>query len=231
MKRSLTLALAAFALVIAAPSALAVRMRVVDAPLPSGTAMATVTDCASISASSPNTACSVTDINATYTMRFVDAGLPGCAAATSVAGVGPTDLDGFTYCIILVNFTKPKAPLTGFNFTFEVPNAGPNDDYSQVQCTGIPGNVSSTFCPPAPLIAGASVTASFSAHPGVPVAEVAYLFVDFANQPGDASVTFSGPVSVPEPGELGLFGLGLLAIGLGYGWEKRRKSCRTGDAV
>jgi hypothetical protein len=38
------------------------------------------------------------------------------------------------------------------------------------------------------------------------------------NSPGAANVT----LSVPEPGELGLFGLGLLMLGVGYGWRRRR---------
>ena len=52
--------------------------------------------------------------------------------------------------------------------------------------------------------------------------------------PYDANNGF-GPItatfSVPEPGELGLFGLGLLAIGAGYGWGKRRQSRRTHTAA
>jgi hypothetical protein len=45
-----------------------------------------------------------------------------------------------------------------------------------------------------------------------------YLITDFIDQPNPATVT----VSVPEPGELGLFGLGLLMLGLGYGWRRRQ---------
>ena len=51
-----------------------------------------------------------------------------------------------------------------------------------------------------------------------------YLITDFEYQPDPATVT----VSAPEPGELGMFGLGLLALGLVYGWRKRRQA-RGGD--
>jgi hypothetical protein len=47
-----------------------------------------------------------------------------------------------------------------------------------------------------------------------------YLMTDFVNQPDPALVT----VSVPEPGALGLFGLGLLGIGVGLGWRRRQPS-------
>jgi hypothetical protein len=55
----------------------------------------------------------------------------------------------------------------------------------------------------------------------VPVGQLAYLFVDFTNNPGTSSVT--ADISVPEPGVLGLFGVGLLAIGVGYSWRKGRQ--------
>jgi hypothetical protein len=230
MKRYLLLALAAFAFVIVAPSAMAVRVRVVDAPAvplePSAS-----TDCTLLSAINPNAACPISDINATYKMSFVDVAKPGCQAAAGVAGVGPAGIAGFNFCIILQNVTQPNVPLTGFNFTFIVPDAGLGDDYSFIDCSGVPSNVTNSFCPSAPLIVGSSITVSFAANPGVPVPEVAYLFVDFANNPGNASVTVSGPISVPEPGELGLFGLGLLGICVGYGWEKRRQSHRIKSAA
>lgn len=228
MKHSLSLALAALAFVLSAPDASAVRMRVVDAPPP---ALATFTDCALISNINSSAPCSVTDITATYQMGFVDASVPGCQAASALPGVGIDGISGFNFCIILVNQTLPQSGLTGFNFTFTVPDAIPGlDDYSFVFCDGLPGAVSNTFCPPGPLHAGDIISASFaSAGSGVPVGDLAYLFVDFGNNPGVASVTVSGPVSVPEPAELGLFGLGLLVIGAGYCWEKRRQIRRTGS--
>jgi hypothetical protein len=36
-------------------------------------------------------------------------------------------------------------------------------------------------------------------------------------------------VSVPEPGALGMFGLGLLVLGVGFGWQKRRQA-RTSNS-
>ena len=234
MKHYLPLALAALAFFVAAPSAFAVRIRVIDAPtLPPATNSGA--DCTQLSALNPNAACPISDINATYLMSFVGAENPGCQGAAAVNGVGAIGIAGFNYCIILQNVTQPQMPLTGFDFTFIVPDAGSGDVYSFIECDGFPESVSNSFCPPAsvsnPLHSGEIIHVSFAADPGVPVPEVAYLFVDFENNPGNASVTVSGPVSVPEPGALGLFGLGLLAIGVGYGWEKRRQNGRINHAT
>ena len=209
MKHYLALALAAFALILVAPSASAIRIRVVDAP---------PVDCTALSAIDPNATCSITDPNDTYAMSFVPASGAGCQSAEAIPDPG-ADITGFNWCILLTNLSG--APLTTFNFTFAVPNQGANDDYNNVFCDGFPDSVSNSFCPSGPLHVGDMITASFSADPGVPHRETPYLFVDFENNPGTATVTL---VSVPEPGELGLFGLGLLAIGVGYGWEKRRQS-------
>ncbi len=218
MKRYPTLALMALALVFAAPSAFAVRMRVVDAPPIPGSSAATVSDCTS---NAVNTPCAITDVSDTYLINFVAATNTGCQTAANVPGVGTSGIAGFDFCMMLSNETSPQTPLGGFNFTFVVPTADAGDDYSFVFCDGIPGSVTSTVCPSGPLQAGDMVTASFSVSPGLPVGEVAYLFVDFSNNPGTGSLTVDA--SVPEPGELGLFGLGLLAIGVGYGWQKRRR--------
>jgi hypothetical protein len=215
MKHYLALALAAFALILVAPGASAVRIRVVDAP---------PVDCTALTDISPNTACSITDLSDIYKMSFVDASLPGCQSATSVPDA---DIDSFNWCIIFNNLSGDF--LTSLNFTFTVPTQGDNDDYSFVFCDAVPSSVSSTFCPEGPVQAGDIITATFSADPGVPTGEDAYLFVDFENNPGDVNATFAS-TSVPEPGELGLFGLGLLAIGVGYGWEKRRQSRRIHTA-
>jgi hypothetical protein len=176
---------------------------------------------------SPDTACSIVNTTDTYALNFVDASQPGCQAANNATGVQLGDLAGFTYCVILNNLSN--SPLTTFNFTFTVPPQGLNDDYTTLDCSGIPTSVSSTFCPSAsvtaPLVGGALLSASFSANPGVPNGEDAYLFIDFANSPGTTSLTLTPlrPLRVPEPGELGLFGLGLLAIGAACGLRMRRE--------
>jgi hypothetical protein len=54
-----------------------------------------------------------------------------------------------------------------------------------------------------------------------------YLITDFIENPGYAEVT----VSVPEPGTLGLFGLGLLALGVGVGLQRRRQTSRSNEAA
>jgi hypothetical protein len=213
MKHYLALALAAFALILAAPSASAVRIRVVDAP---------PVDCTTLP---PNTACTVIGTDSSYLMSFMPVAGPDGVACRSAAAVPEpaADISGFNWCIIFNNLSG--SPLTNLNFTFTVPTQGINDDYSFVFCDGVPSSVSSTFCPQGPVQPGDIITATFSANPGVPNRQDAYLFVDFEHNPGDATVTF-----VPEPGELGLFGLGLLAIGVGYGWEKRRQRRPTHTA-
>ncbi|MEO6798913.1 MAG: PEP-CTERM sorting domain-containing protein [Rhodanobacter sp.] len=221
MKRYLALTLAALALVLAAPSAFAVKVRGVDATPP--------VDC---TGNGVNTACSIIDPNDTYIMNFVPATSGICEAAKYTPGVAAGDLNGFTWCTVLVNFSQ--SALTSLDFTFTVPEQGMHDDYNTVTCDGIPAGLSASFCPPAslaaPLTAGDSFNVSFSAFPGVPVGQAAYLFVDFTNTPGTTSLRFS-PLSVPEPGELGLFGLGLLGIGVGYGWRRRRQTSRGNEAT
>jgi hypothetical protein len=205
MKRYLLLALAAFSFLMVAPSAMAVRVRVVDAP---------TVDCTAIPA---NTICAVTDANASYAMSFLPVSNALCQSATGV----PADISGFTWCIIFNNLSR--APRTSLDFSFTVPTQASGDDYSSVICDGVPSSVTKTFCPLGPVEAGNTISTLFSASPGVPNGESVYLFVDFQNSPGTTVATFA-PVSVPEPGALGLFGLGLLGIGLGYGWKKR---CQT----
>lgn len=219
MKRYLSLALAAFALVIAAPSALAVRIRVVDAPPKDCTAQ---------------TVCGIVDGTNTYDMNFVNALDPnlGCQSAAALPKPG-ADISGFTYCIVMDNISS--SPLNTLSFIFTVPAAGLEDDYNNVECDGFPASVTKSSCPTPstsnPLQAGQVIHATFSANPGVPNSESFYLFVDFANNPGAVSLTVPGRVSVPEPSELGLFGLGLLVMGVGYGWEKRRRNRRTKQAA
>jgi hypothetical protein len=38
-------------------------------------------------------------------------------------------------------------------------------------------------------------------------------------------------VAVPEPGALGMFGLGLLLLGVGYGWQQRRQKLRQSNVA
>ena len=217
MKHYLALALAAFALVLVAPDASAIRIRVVDAP---------PVDCTTLP---PNTACTVIGTDSSYLMSFMPVeGPEGVACRSAEAVPEPAaDISGFNFCIIFNNLSGN--PLTGLNFTFTVPTQGLNDDYSFVFCDGVPSSVTSSLCPSGPVQAGDIMTATFSANPGVPNRQDAYLFVDFENDPGEVTGTFTS-TSVPEPGELGLFGLGLLAIGVGYGWEKRRQSHRIHTA-
>jgi hypothetical protein len=70
---------------------------------------------------------------------------------------------------------------------------------------------------------GQLFTVSFFANPLLPNSTDFHLFTDFVNSPS-AAVT----VSVPEPGTLGLFGLGLLALGAGTGMRRRHQAFPPG---
>ena len=127
---------------------------------------------------------------------------------------------GYNYCLWMNNATGGN--LATFNFTVPVPveaagqqldcqtfaNFTPTSNCSQI--LPLSGNFTlSFFVPPSALV-----------NPGNDF----YLLTDFDTSPGPASVSVGATVHVPEPGELGLFGLGLLGIGVGYGWKKQRQS-------
>ena len=107
------------------------------------------------------------------------------------------------------------APLANASEMELVPGAKP---WRAVPCGSQPPGFATDNCKDgATVTAGELLDVSFFAS--LPNNTNFYLITDFVNQPGPAIVT----VSVPEPGELGLFGLGLLVLGVGYGWQRRRK--------
>lgn len=200
MKRYLGLAVAAFILVLVAPSAFAVRIRVVDPePIP----------CAR------DTPCTIYDLGTTYQANFVSCSHPA-------AGPIPATVDtaGFTYCLWLNNITGPNASRLDFDLTVPADSVG-----QRLDCDSNEPNVLVVIVCPAslPTTAGGAFTVSFLSNPPLGNNRDFYLLTDFVSDPGSAGVTLSR-ASVPEPGELSLFGLGLLLIGVGYGWEKRRRS-------
>ncbi|HWG66687.1 MAG TPA: PEP-CTERM sorting domain-containing protein [Rhodanobacteraceae bacterium] len=218
MKRYLVLALAALALAIAAPSAFATRV-IFDPPPPSpasGIAPPAGTDC-TLSAGGLNdyTPCNINQINTAYAVTFVD--------CSTLPGLNPPAQG---WCLFMTNVTRRS--LNTFNFQFTAPSGGSSDGSDLLTCGSQPPGFASDNCQDgATVTAGDFLDLSFFA----PLANNTnfYLITDFVNQPGPATVT----VSVPEPSELGLFGLGLLILGVGFVWQKRRQAqtSRSNEAV
>ena len=209
MKRYLALALAAFALVLAAPSAFAINLRVADPP--------------SHIVCGSNTPCNIVTLGDIYQVAFVPC---------STDGIPPGDAaDHFSWCLWMHYSNDSETAATGMAFTLKVPDGGSWDDSNVANCsdTGFPeGTVVSITCPSGPQLAGDLLTISLNINPGFASGNDFFLYTDFLTQtaPDPADVT----LSVPEPGELGLFGLGLLALGVGYGRQRRRHRPQSNDA-
>jgi hypothetical protein len=196
MTRYLILAAAAVVLAITAPEAFATRV-IFDPPaatLPPTTPPQCTGDAP----------CSIGLLNHTYQVNFIP--------CDDVLGV---DTTGFSYCLWMNNVTMHAA--SKFTFQFIVPEGG-SASGDQLECGSIPTNFATDNCPQALPDPGSLFTVSFFPHPPLPNRTDFYLFTDFVNSPGAANVT----LSVPEPGELGLFGFGLFLLGVGYGWRRRQ---------
>ena len=237
---TLPIALAALVLLVASPSAFAAKG--FNAGMSDPTGGQTIPPpndwlCDASSIAHSNQPCQITSLGAPpYTVTFLD-----CAHETT--GVIPNSVDlsqgGTNYtggnCLWLAN--NSGSTLTAFSFTMPVPT-GLRGDTITCQSAG-----SGTGAEPAFTATGAcaqpgglvlqdsgTFTLSFLASAGVVTGHEFFLFTDFnfdTNPLDPASVT----VGVPEPGELGLFGLGLLGIGVGYGWKKRRQGRGTSNAA
>lgn len=215
MKRYPTLALAAFVLVLvlAAPSALAVRMRIVD-PLPIRSGQPPPGhDCTLGSNPGLNdyTPCSMYDTEQ-YAVTFVP-----CTQLLN------PQTAGYNWCLWMNNRTNGS--INTFSFEVSIPEGEGDQD---LECSGSEGMSVVTGCPQH-LADSGTFALSFFSDPALVNDHDFFLMTDFVGQPGPAGATIS--VSVREPGELGLFGLGLLAIGVGYGWQKRRQEPWSNDAV
>lgn len=219
MKQYLALALAALALAIAAPGAFATRV-IFDPPpaLPAGPVSATTTDCtmdAQVGGVllTNYTPCNVSQLDTAYTVKFVD-----CSTLT---GLNPP----FTgWCLFMDNLTGRS--LSKFTFQFTIPSGGSLDGSDVLTCGSQPEGFATNDCQDGTTVTAAqSLELSFFA----PVANNTnfYLLTDFINPPDPATVI----VSVPEPGTLGLFGLGLLALGVGIGLQRRRQTSRSSEAA
>jgi hypothetical protein len=198
MTRYLILAAAAVVFAITAPEAFATRV-IFDPPATTALPPTTPPQC------THDDPCSIGLLNHTYQVNFIPCG--------DVLGV---DTSGFSYCLWMNNVTGHAA--SRFTFQFIVPEGGSLSG-DQLECGSIPPGFATDDCPESLPEPGNLFTVSFFTDPPLPNRTDFYLFTDFVNSPGAANVT----LSVPEPGELGLFGLGLLMLGVGYGWRRRRQ--------
>ncbi len=210
MRRYPVLALAAFVLVIAAPGAFATRV-IFDppAPSPSGAAPPAGTDCTlSFNGLNDYTPCNVSKPNTPYAVSFVD-----CTTLTGLSSPAPG------WCLYMDNVTGGS--LNTFTFEFNVPPGGSYDGSDALQCGSQPAGYATDNCPDGLQLSVAQLL-DLSFFAPLPNNTNFYLLTDFKQSPGYANVTVSA--AVPEPGELGLFGLGLLAIGIAYGLQGNRRT-------
>lgn len=204
MKHCLAAILAALALVIAAPGAFATRV-IFDPPTTPQPLATSTTDCTH---SDP---CNISVLDQAYHVEF----LP-CAQALGVSTTG------YNWCLWMNNVTGQAA--AHFTFSFFVP-AGGADSGDQLTCGSIPDDLATNDCPQTLPPVGELFTVSFFAQPPLSNRTDFYLFTDFVNSPGSAEVTLSNSAfAVPEPGSLGVFGLGLLALVAGLGLKRHHRA-------
>jgi hypothetical protein len=202
------LALAAFLLVLVAPSAFAIRVIFDPPPATSGIPPSLGGNDCTLSGSVLNdyTPCTITRQNTSYDVAFV--------SCSTLTGLTPHVTGG--WCLSLVNWTG--APLSTFTFEFSAPSGGSLDGTNALSCSSRPAGFASDNCQDGMLV-NANDPLDLTFFATIPNNTSFYLITDFNNQPDPASIT----ASVPEPGELGLFGLGLLVLGMGYGWQQRHQ--------
>lgn len=131
-------------------------------------------------------------------------------------------------------FNNTGAPLTGFDISFTVPSTGPGSGLigQPVNCSTLGPNLTGNTCPTGTLSAGENVDVSFFG--GAAVGNETAFFVGedgvACGNPSDGLVCSSLPPttvaddSAPEAGTLVLFGTGLIMLGLGLEWRRKRVS-------
>lgn len=212
MRRSLVLAMACSVFgMLAAPSAFA-RLIVMEPPPPEPASALLANDpmCTDYEP------CNVRILNETYEDTFVQ-----CSQIPADTLAANPPFTGDDWCLWLNQVTGSAA--NTFSFVLTVP-AG--EGGQSLDCSGSPPTTQFQISCPSTMPADDTFfTVTFRLTPALATDTDFYLLTDFPILPDNAFVTAS--FSVPEPGGLGLFGLGLLAIGVGYGWERRRQSRRA----
>lgn len=219
MKRRLSFAAAALLLgLIVAPNAFAIRV-IFDPIQPLSTQVTTPSDpiCTS------NTPCNVALVNTMYQATFLSCA-SGDILPASVCSTAP--VTSTWYGVWFNNVTGYA--LSTFTFSIPVPTGLGG---GSLTCAGSPPSGYTLNCPSAVPTDGSDLFLTVHANPAVnggqdgTSPENFYLLAD-------VPFTTAGMVaSVPEPSELGLFGLGLLAL-LGLSWgQKRRLAQRRNEAL
>ncbi|MGH8182485.1 MAG: PEP-CTERM sorting domain-containing protein [Rhodanobacteraceae bacterium] len=219
MKRYLLFAAAVLLLgLIVAPNAFAIHVIFDPTTVTGQTLTASDPVCTS------NTPCNIALPNTTYTATFLSCA-SGAILPASVCTTAP--VTSAWYGVWFNNVTGYA--LNTFTFSIPIPTGFGGQSLT---CSGSPpGSGITVICPSTAPAAGSDLDLTVHTNPalfgggnsgGNP--EDFYLLAD-------VPFTTTGMVaSVPEPSELGLFGLGLLALGLGYGWKKRRYAQRGNEA-
>ncbi len=221
MKRYLISALAALLLVIAAPSAFAAARHVIFDPPSLAPQAVAPPSCGSLNPPGP---CDVTGLDQPTQASFLDC-TPESGFPTAPIDNAHERFPNFTpkYCLWLNNASGDGANVFAFDLIFP---SGMDGD--TIECDWAGPLMATSNCPEDSLSGDSLLRMLFNTGPmSVKYEQDFYLLTDFPISPGEASVT----MSVPEPGALGLFGLGLLAIGVGYGLHRRRRKPRTSDGA
>lgn len=153
-------------------------------------------------------------------------GQPGTVApvdCSNYAGL-PSDLAGSVSCFGFNNVSG--AAITSFKFTFSfTPDEGTQLGLTgQTLSCGVDNYLTTFRCPSGELQPDTLYTMLFGGMPPIPDNTDFYFGSDVSlgNLPFAAT-----PNPVPEPPDLGLFGLGLLGIGIAMGWRRRQQRCRS----
>ncbi|MGH8114390.1 MAG: hypothetical protein ACREPS_04950 [Rhodanobacteraceae bacterium] len=133
----------------------------------------------------------------------------------------PTDFASLTSCFAFNNLTN--SPVSSFGFSFTASSNGMLTCQQLMEKGSTPAFGESNC--PLNMVAGDPVNILLS---GIPAwADDTDLIIGFSF---DVPMGSGTPDPVPEPGELGMFGLGLLVIGVGYGWDKRHRGWKNKSA-
>lgn len=201
MRHSLLLVLGLLtALLAVAPDAFATRTVIFD---PGAGTQAVAPPTAQCAGDSP---CQVFNLGSSYLNTWIPCTTQGL----------PSGLAQYSSCLWYQN--QSGSPAAVFNFAMTV---GAGDEGQALACDVSPEGIATWSCPGSlPQAVGGLFTLTFFANPAIANTDNFILAIndEFESNPGSPSVV----ASVPEPGVLGLFGLGLIAIVGAYGWKRRR---------